>query len=39
MRGKWVLRGEPTLKDSSNPHYDDGASYHSAVCLETGDVE
>ena len=39
MRGKWVLRGEPTLVDSSNPHYGGGASYHSAICLKTEDVE
>ena len=33
------MNGEPTLVDSSNPHYGDGARYYSAVCLETGDVE
>ena len=39
LRGKWVLRGEPTLVDSSSPRYGDKASYYSAVCLETGEVE
>ena len=39
LRGKWVLRGEPALVDSSNPRYGEGASYYAAVCLETGEVE
>ena len=39
LRGKWVLRGEPTLVDSSSPKYGEKASYYSAVCLETGEVE
>ena len=39
LRGKWVLRGEPALVDSSSPRYGEKASYYSAVCLETGDVE
>ena len=38
LRGKWVLRGEPALVDSSSPRYGE-ASYYSAVCLETGEVE
>ena len=37
--GKWVLRGEPALVDSSSPRYGEKASYYSAVCLETGEVE
>ena len=36
LRGKWVLRGEPALVDSTSPKYGEKASYYSAVCLETG---
>ena len=39
LRGKWVLRGEPALVDSTSPQYGEKASYYSAVCLETGEVE
>ena len=39
LRGKWVLRGEAALVDSSSPSYGEKASYYSAVCLETGEVE
>ena len=39
LRDKWVLRGEPALVDSSSPQYGEKASYYSAVCLETGEVE
>ena len=39
LRGKWVLKGEPALVDSSSPSYGEKASYYSAVCLETGEVE
>ena len=39
LRGKWVLRGEPALVDSTSPRYGEKASYYSAVCLETGKVE
>ena len=39
LRGKWVLRGEPALVDSSSPRRGEKASYYSAVCLETGEVE
>ena len=39
LRGKWVLRGEPALVDSTSPRYGEKASYYSAVCLETGGVE
>ena len=39
LRGKWVLRGEPALVDSTSPRYGGKASYYSAVCLETGEVE
>src|SRR4051794_16230997 len=38
-RGKWVLRGQPTLVDSSSPRWGEQASYSSGVCLETGQVE
>ena len=37
LRGKWVLKGEPALVDSSSPRYGEKASYYSAVCLETGE--
>ena len=39
LRGKWILRGEPALVDSTSPRYGEKASYYSAVCLETGEVE
>ena len=39
LRGKWVLRGEPALVDSTSPRWGEKASYYSAVCLETGEVE
>ena len=39
LRGKWVLRGEPALVDSTGPKYGEKASYYSAVCLETGEVD
>ena len=39
LRGKWVLKGEPALVDSTSPSYGEKASYYSAVCLETGEVE
>ena len=39
LRGKWVLRGEPALVDSSSPRHGEKASYYSAVCLETREVE
>ena len=39
LRGKWVLKGEPALVDSTSPQYGEKASYYSAVCLETGEVE
>ena len=39
LRGEWVLRGEPALVDSTSPRYGEKASYYSAVCLETGEVE
>ena len=39
LRGKWVLRGGQALVDSTSPGYGEKASYYSAVCLETGEVE
>ena len=39
LRGKWALKGKPALVDSSSPRYGEKASYYSAVCLETGEVE
>jgi len=39
LRGKWVLKGEPALVDSTSPRRADKACYYSAVCLETGEVE
>ena len=39
LRGKWVLKGEPALVDSTSPRRGERASYYSAVCLETGEVE
>jgi transposase len=37
--GKWVLKGQPALVDSTSPRYGEKASYYSAVCVETGAVE
>ena len=39
LRGKWVRKGEAAMVDSTSPRYGEKASYYSAVCLETGDVE
>ena len=39
LRGKWVLRGEPALVDSTSPRWGEKASSYSAVSLETGEVE
>ena len=39
LRGKWVLRREPALVDSTSPRYGEKAIYYSAVCLDTGEVE
>ena len=39
LRGKWVLKGEPALVDSSSPKLSEKATYYSGVCLETGEVE
>ena len=34
-----MLEGEPALVGSTSPRYGEKASYYSAVCLETGEVE
>ena len=39
LRGTWVLKGEPALVDSTSPRWGEKASYYSAVCLETAEVE
>ncbi len=39
LRGKWVLKGQPALVDSTCPRWREQASYYSAVCLETGEGE
>lgn len=39
LRAKWVLRGTPALVDTSSPQKGEKATYYSAVCVETGEVE
>lgn len=39
LRAKWVLRGEPALVGTTSPKLGEKATYYSAVCLETGNVE
>jgi transposase len=39
LRGRWVLKGQPALVDSTSPRWGEKASYDSAVCPETGVVE
>ncbi len=39
LHGQWVLKGHPALADSTCPRWGEKASYYSAVCLETGEVE
>ena len=34
-----MLKGKPALVASNSPRYGEKASYYSAVCLETGEVE
>jgi len=38
LRGKWVLRGEPALVDSTSPRWGDKASYYSAVLVRDDKV-
>ena len=39
LRGKWVLKGEPALVDSTSSRRGEKVSYYSAVCLGTREVE
>ena len=39
LPGRWALRGDLALVDSSSPPYGEKASYYSTVCLESGEVE
>ena len=39
LHGKWILKGQPALVDSTCPRWGEQASYYSAVCLESGEVE
>ena len=39
LRTMWVRKGTPALVASSSPRWGEKASYYSAVCLETGEVE
>ena len=34
-----MLKGEPALADSSSPRHGEKASYYSAVCWETAELE
>jgi transposase len=39
LRLMWSLRGEPALVASTSPRRGEKATYYSAVCLETGEIE
>lgn len=39
VRQMWVLRGTPALVDSTSPRLGEKATYYSAICLETGEIE
>jgi transposase len=39
VRQMWVQRGEPALVDSTSPRLGEKATYYSAICLETGEVD
>ncbi len=39
LHSMWVLKGTPALVPSTSPRYGEKASYYSAVCLETGEVD
>jgi len=39
LRAMWVLKGTPALADSTSPRWGEKASYYSAVCPESGEVE
>ena len=34
LRGKWVLKGEPALVESTSPRWGEKACYYSGVCRE-----
>ncbi|MFN8512752.1 MAG: hypothetical protein U0841_09225 [Chloroflexia bacterium] len=36
LHGKWVLKEQPALVDSTCPRWGEKANCYSAVCLETG---
>ena len=38
LRGKWALKGETALVDTTSPRRGEKVSYYSAVCLEIGEV-
>ena len=39
VRQMWVQKGQPALIDSTSPKLSEKATYYSAVCLETGEIE
>lgn len=39
VRQMWTQRGTPALIDSTSPRLGEKATYYSAICLETGEVE
>ncbi|MCL4545612.1 MAG: transposase [Chloroflexi bacterium] len=39
LHAKWVLKGEPAFVESTSPRWGEKASYYSAVCPETGEVD
>jgi len=39
LHAKWVLKGEPAFVESTSPRWGEQASYYSAVCPATGEVE
>jgi hypothetical protein len=39
VRQMWVLRSQPALVDSTSPRLGEKATYYSAVCLESGEIE
>jgi transposase len=39
LHAKWVLKGAPAFVESTSPRWGEKASYYSAVCPETGEVD
>ena len=39
LHAKWVLKGEPAFVESTSPRWGEKASYYSAVCPATGEVD